>query len=257
MASSLDNIEKIIHMAMKRWPQKKPKPAQINQAKLVAHRGAWNYDDCLENTLPAFAKCLPTAVWGIEFDIRWTKDNIPIVHHDRNTQRVFKKNLDIDELTYQAVNQAVPEIPKLSDVIDLMGLKKHLFIELKTQPTKEQAEILKSCLDHLEPEKDFHLMSLDPLCFEPLDNYYPKRTFVSIARANINSISQQTLEQHWGAITGHYLLLNSDLKKRCQEQSIKTGTGFIDSENLFFREVNRSIDWLFSNKAYELSQFIK
>ena len=38
---------------------------------------------------------------------------------------------------------------------------------------------------------------------------------------------------------------------------LKIGTGLIDSYNLLYREVSRSVDWIFTNQAELLTQKIK
>jgi len=49
------------------------------------------YDDNIkENTIKAFDNAFKNGYQGIEFDVRLTKDKIPVVLHDSFLSRVFK-----------------------------------------------------------------------------------------------------------------------------------------------------------------------
>ncbi|MEM7646799.1 MAG: glycerophosphodiester phosphodiesterase [Pseudomonadota bacterium] len=238
-----------------RWlPQSTPSLSRRKEAKLVAHRGAWD-DTHKENTHQAFARCLQTPVWGIEFDIRWTLDNVPVVHHDRSCRRVFDKDILISETNADDLLSQLPAIPKFQDVVDRYGGQLHLMIELKNQPKPEQASVLKSLLSDLRPRVDYHFMSLDFDHFKTLKEWDPK-CWVSIARTNIRDIYHKTMTHNIGGLTGQYLLISGSMKTHCHSQDIKVGTGFPDSKNLLFREINQGSDWIFTNRALELSEHL-
>ena len=49
---------------------------------LIAHRGARL--EAPENTLPAFARAIELGADGIEFDVRLTRDRVPVISHDEH-----------------------------------------------------------------------------------------------------------------------------------------------------------------------------
>ena len=53
---------------------------------IIAHRGASTLAP--ENTLAAFQRAMDAGVDGIEFDVRLTKDGVPVVYHDSSLQRI-------------------------------------------------------------------------------------------------------------------------------------------------------------------------
>ena len=41
--------------------------------------------------MKGFEICINHKLWGIEFDIRWTKDYEPILLHDNNAEHIFNR----------------------------------------------------------------------------------------------------------------------------------------------------------------------
>ena len=84
---------------------------------IVAHRGAFGPGK-RENQLPAFRSCKEAGVWGIELDVHWTQDGIPVVHHDSHCGRVFNRSdIKISEITASKLKAQIPQIPLLKEVI--------------------------------------------------------------------------------------------------------------------------------------------
>lgn len=255
MIKLTDKLQELSNKVFRFIPQPTPSIEKLKAVKIVAHRGDWNNSDRLENTLEAYDFCVDKNIWAIEFDIRWSKDNVPMVHHDASTLRVFGKDRLISDMNLSEVKNDFPKIPELSEVINRYGKKLHFMIELKATQSPEQAEILKEALGSLTPIDDFHFLSLDLNRFNNL-NFVPKKSFVSVARTNISKIHASSLKQEIGALTGQYLLLSNKMKDQCHKQGLKVGTGFPDSKNLFFREVGRGVDWVFTNHAVNLAKLL-
>jgi glycerophosphoryl diester phosphodiesterase len=62
-------------------------------------------------------------------------------------------------------------------------------------------------------------------------------------------LSRLALRRRYGGIAGHYLMLSDRLIARHQQAAQETGTGFVESRNCLFRELNRGVHWIFSNHA--------
>ncbi|MEM8628674.1 MAG: glycerophosphodiester phosphodiesterase [Chlamydiota bacterium] len=105
--------------------------------QIVAHRGGAG--EAAENTLAAFSQALLVADW-IECDVRLSKDHIPIVVHDPSTQRLFSgEELSFHELSYQEIKKLLPlnkrvgPIPSLQSVLEKIGSKASILLELKEE----------------------------------------------------------------------------------------------------------------------------
>jgi glycerophosphoryl diester phosphodiesterase len=250
-----DVLQKCVDCGYRWIPQPKPTQKQLSQAKIIAHRGAWDHKNHRENTLSAFDRCLDTPIWGIEFDVRWTRDQVPVVHHDESLKRVFNLDVNVSELTFAELKDKVPLVPSLKEIVDKYESRLHLMIELKDKPNQAQAQKLKEVLSSIQAGTDYHLMSFDRDCFENLD-FFISSAFVSIANFNVSSIYQKTLSEKWGGLTGHYLLIKGAMIHGAHQQKVQVGTGFPDSKNTLYREINRGVDWVFTNHALKLSSYL-
>ena len=258
----LDWIEKIICRAAdylySRYPQPLPDKKRLTDCRIISHRGEHDNRNVFENTLKSFDKALENGIFGIEFDLRWTKDLMPVVFHDKNTKRLFKKNLNINETSFSDLKSSVPEIPSLAEIISRYGKKIHLMVEIKQEFYPEpvyQTGVLKDLFSALEPVKDYHLISLSPGIFNIID-FVPETAFLPVARFNIGRISEIAIRNNYGGIAGHYLLISDSMFKKHTDKNQKIGTGFIGSRNSLFRELNRGAEWIFSNDAAKLQAIL-
>lgn len=95
----------------------------------IAHRGLYD-DNIKENTIKAFDNAFNNDYEGIEFDVRLTKDKIPVILHDSFLSRVFGVKGLLKNYTYQELLDKNIDIPKLEDVISRYN-NKIMIIELK------------------------------------------------------------------------------------------------------------------------------
>ena len=92
--------------------------------EIIAHRGANR--EAPENTIPAFERALEIGVHGIELDVHVTRDNVPIVHHDA----VLPDGGRIDRMESADLERRT-DAPTLSQVLDLVDGRCHLYVEIK------------------------------------------------------------------------------------------------------------------------------
>jgi glycerophosphoryl diester phosphodiesterase len=236
-------------------PRFRPKQSDLENAKIVLHRGWHNNKDVMENSLKAFELALEHKFWGIEFDIRWTKDLVPVVHHDPTTKRVWKKDILISDCTFNQLRQEVPEIPTFKEVVSLAGGKTHLFIEIKEEnyPMPQvQREKLETILSDLKPVDDFHLIGLSLEHLKVFNKSYDKKVNLMVAQTNTDEMSECSLDQDYAGVMGHYLLVDNEMISRHKKVGQKIGTGFCRNKNVLYREINRGVDWIFTNHPWNL-----
>jgi len=239
-------------------PRSLPGPAKLKACKIVSHRGEHDNTNVYENTIAAFDSALEQGVWGIEFDVRWTRDLQPVVAHDPDLKRVFGIETTIAEVEFDELRSQCPQVPLLSEVIERYGRKMHFMIELKEEvypdPARQNA-IFKDCFVSLQPRKEYHLMTLAPDMFD-LITFAPPSSFIPIAMLNIPSFSKLALEKNYQGVAGHYLLLTSAILEKHRQNGQRVGTGYPASKNCLLREVNRGVEWIFSNNAGDLMKII-
>jgi glycerophosphoryl diester phosphodiesterase len=258
-----ERLEGIFHRlaneAYRRWPRPVPPARLFHTCRIISHRGQHDNRLNVENTLAAFDLAADAGVWGIEMDIRWTGDLIPVVFHDADTQRLFNRPTRLANTPLARIRRHHPLIPTLSEVIQRYGGRLHMMLEIKHEPYPDplrQRQRLKKVLRHLTAVKDYHLMALHPDMFGCFD-FVPPKAFIPIAQTRIDRFSRLAAANGWGGLAGHYLLINRRVLNHHHGLSQGVGTGFVDSRHCLFREVARGVDWIFSNRAAEMQTLCK
>lgn len=253
-----NSLIKFADRIFKHITRPRPDLQQLRRCKIVSHRGEHDNQHVFENTIAAFDRVQAHGAWGIELDVRWTRDLLPVVFHDKNTQRLFQNGTEICRVTFAELNAAFPLIPKLEDVIERYGVTMHLMVEIKEEfypDSLYQNRVLKEIFKQLQPVKDYHLISLAPQVFDLID-FVPAPAFLPVAELNVKHMSKMAVEKKYGGLLGHYALLNHKILKKHHSLGQKVGTGFIESKNCLFRELNRHVEWLFTNNTVELQAIL-
>jgi glycerophosphoryl diester phosphodiesterase len=107
--------------------------------EVIAHRGASR--ERRVNTLPAFARALELGVDGIELDTHATRDGVVVVHHDfaptAEPPAPSLAGVPFEQLTAADVARFRfadgSKIPTLNEVIELVGQRVTLYVELKAR----------------------------------------------------------------------------------------------------------------------------
>jgi len=204
--------------------------------------------------MAAFSRVADAGGWGLEFDVRWTRDQEPVVIHDVDTRRVFNIELVVANVSFAELREQLPEVPALAEVVDRFGGTYHLMIELKRDErgvTEARAKRLREIFVNLTPGVDYHFLALKFDLFE-LVAFAGKEAFLPVAELDTGAFSREALERDLGGVCGHYLLLNRDMIRRHHGQRQKVGVGFVASRFGFYRELNRGVDWIFTNHALKL-----
>ena len=241
-----------------RWPQTVPDRDRLRHCKIISHRGDYDNRNIFENTLAAFDRAKDHGIWGIEFDIRWTKDLIPVVSHDADLLRVFGLDLPIQQVTLTELKSRCPRVPSLAEMIQKYGKKIHLMIEIKAEHYPDPAgqnRILGELLSPLAPEKDYHLLTMKPEMFNLIE-CVPRSALLPVAHFNFPRFSRMAIEQNYSGFAGHYVLLSRSRLKKHKEVKQKLATGYVNSKNCLFREINRNVEWMFSDNAVELQKIV-
>jgi glycerophosphoryl diester phosphodiesterase len=226
--------------------------------RVISHRGEHDNRRIFENTLSAFDAAVEAGAWGIELDLRWTRDLEPVVIHDPDLQRVFGQCLKVGDCRLSDLRPRCPLVPTLAEVIGRYGGKVHLMLEVKEEPYADpvrQNRILEDLLAPLRPVEDFHLLALAPELFR-LVPFAPPSACVPVARLNFPRLSRLALREGYGGIAGHFLVVGRGAVQRHHAAGQQIGTGYPRSLRALARELNRGVDWIFSNRAGELLRLV-
>lgn len=251
-------INSIVSLIFALIPRRTPPIDVLKNTKLIAHRGVRDGGQEIENTLPAFALCLTNKIWGAELDVRITKDGIPVINHDPHLGRLFgHPEIIIEQTDFQIIRERVPQVPTLKEVVDLLGGRVHLMLEIKedhSQNEKAVSAILK-IVEHLKPITDYHLICMNPPYLNAFKTL-PKEAFISVIWLNPGEIFRAGFELGHGGIAGHFLFFSQRRINELHKQNKGVGVGFLDSKNSLYRELNRGVNWIFTNTPLKLRKYL-
>jgi glycerophosphoryl diester phosphodiesterase len=141
----------------------------FNRSQLIAHRGEMLR--FAENTLPAIKCAIDAGARNIEFDIQFSKDQVPVVLHDFTLKRTTGINgvvgdFSLHELKQLAIlrnpnshsSQPATAIPSLREIVGLLNNSSSItaFVEIKAQSMMRFGR--GNCIDKV-------IMTLTKACF--------------------------------------------------------------------------------------------
>jgi glycerophosphoryl diester phosphodiesterase len=120
---------------------------------IIAHRGASR--DRPENTIAAFDEALRQGADGIELDVQLSRDEVPVVYHDRTLVRAGGGRRRVAALEYDALRRLDAahrfggpsrreQIPSLEEVLGRYGGRTRLLVEIKSRegPNRPERHLL-------------------------------------------------------------------------------------------------------------------
>ncbi len=112
----------------------------MNRLLKIGHRGARAYEP--ENTLRSFQKAIELGVDAVELDVRKTKDNEIVVIHNVDVNKTTDGSGSVSDFTLEEIKRFVTEkgekIPTLTEVLDSVGKRVKVLVELKETGIEEQ-----------------------------------------------------------------------------------------------------------------------
>ena len=128
-----------------------------SQPLIIGHRGASRFAP--ENTMAAFKLALDSGADGVEFDVRLTRDGIPIIIHDDNLRRTGNSNARIADLSREELKRfdvgswRGPEftsepVPTLTELFDLFADGGLLYLEMKSDVAARQL-LAETCCEYI------------------------------------------------------------------------------------------------------------
>ena len=171
-----------------------------------AHRGLHAKDKSVpENSLAAFRLAVE-AGYGIELDIRFTKDKQLVVFHDDTLLRMCGVDQRVDAFTYAELQEfrlldSDEQIPLFSEVLSLVNGRIPLLVEIKTGP--ENALLCQHAYDMLQTYQGLYCIE----SFHPMIVRWFKKHAPQILRGQLSA----PMQAFDGALSGISAFLLSRL----------------------------------------------
>lgn len=133
--------------------------------RITGHRGAKGL--ALENTTESFQKALDCNVDEIEFDVRVTKDHVPIIIHDAEVT-IDGASKAVKAHTYDELKAFAPELLTLNEV--LLQLKNTTALIIEVKPKEPIAPVLEVVATAITNGQDASLIAFASFDFKTLKN---------------------------------------------------------------------------------------
>ncbi len=246
---------------------------------IIAHRGASALAP--ENTFAAFQKAIDDGAEGIEFDVRLSKDGVPIVFHDTNLKRLARREGQVIDYSFAELrnfdvgswfNRKNPKfadakfsretIPSLAALLEfLKDYEGLIYVELKCK--KEEIESLVKAVcevikqTNLLPQivlKSFKLKAI-ALAKVYLPEIYtaslfaPKILNVLHKKKHLLKKAEDSLSDE---ISLHYSLATKKLVERARNQGLPTTIWTADNPRWVKRAFNLDINAIITNNPARL-----
>ncbi|MDB5164934.1 MAG: glycerophosphoryl diester phosphodiesterase [Candidatus Saccharibacteria bacterium] len=149
--------------------------------KIIGHRGAKGLAP--ENTLEALKLGLKHHVDELEFDLRVTKDNVVILHHDPEITDPSGDKLEITAFSFDELLSHKPDLATFEQVLKTIGHPVPLYVEIKPGvPLPPIIKILKSYLGHGWQPEHFLLASFSQKTLLALHEALPEIEIVVLEK---------------------------------------------------------------------------
>ena len=230
--------------------------------KVIAHRGYWKTEGSAQNSLRALEKAAEVKVYGSEFDVHLTADNVLVVNHDNDIQ-----GKPIQTSTYAELKDLkLPNgecIPTLEQYLlkakEKGNRKVRLIFELNRPQTPERnREAARRCVEmvnQLKLAKRTEYISFNLDACKELIRQAPKADVYYLN----GELSPKELKE-WGfaGLDYHYQVLRThpEWVQQCKAMGLKSNVWTVDDTAVMREMRDMGVDFLTTNQPEEALQIM-
>ena len=229
---------------------------------IIGHRGASAVAP--ENTLAAFEAAIVAGADGIEFDVRLSRDGVPVVIHDASLYRTGGVKRRVADMTFNELNQvdvgswfnrdrfSTQRVPSLAQLLELVQSNKLLlYLEMKGK-RRELAHLADACCRVVEEHRLRDRVVFECLEPETVRNIDPTLRTAALFRPPSSFILKRAIAAAASEIAVHHRLLSNRLVEQARGANLKVVTWTVDDPAWVKRAQTTSIDALITNNPASL-----
>lgn len=241
-----------------------PAVEQGGKVAIVAHRGFWNCEEAgySQNSIAALRLAQEQGLWGSEFDVQLTSDDVVIVNHDNSVNGKIIWDTPYEELRGILLKNGEPR-PTLEEYLaqGLKSKKTVLVLELKKQKNEAREDVLfEKSIAALKKAKlydpkrvvfitfSYHLCErVARECPEFVNQYLNgDKSPEELAAAGINGIDYQ------------YALLGARVNyiSRCHDLGMSTNVWTVDKDSVMRKMIQHKVDVITTNEPLKLREIL-
>ena len=217
----------------------------------IGHRGAKAH--AAENTLASFQKALDAGVDAVELDVHVCSTGELVVIHDFTVDRTTNGTGEVHKLALAQLKtlvvEGVHEIPTLDEVMEILGHKCLVNIEMKGRHT---AKPVSDFIDRYVKEKGYSYTHFIVSSFQREELQIMSETNKNVC---LGILTQASVKQAWEwadefnatALHPHFTLLTESNVKKAQEAGYKVYTWTVNEPEDIARMKAYGVDGIISD----------
>lgn len=228
------------------------------RTQVTAHRGASKAAP--ENTLPAFEAAMESGADYIELDVQLTKDGELVVMHDDDIKRTTDGEGSLSLMTYEETQKYSAgswfsddgtfddvKIPKLSEVLDLVGHDILLNIEIKSHGNvAATAEKVAELVEQYDIGDSCYVTSFSYQALKKIKELDPEIKTALIANIAPSTVYSQM--KYIDAISMNYLFVNQSVVNYAHHSGKKVFVWTVDRSGEMKKMMALGVDNIITNR---------
>lgn len=230
----------------------------LTRTQVTAHRGASKAAP--ENTLPAFEAAMESGADYIELDVQLTKDGELVVMHDDDIKRTTDGKGTLSLMTYEETQKYSAgswfrddgsfddvKIPKLSEVLDLVGHDILLNIEIKSHGNvNATAEKVAELVEEYDIGDSCYVTSFSYQALKKIKELNPEIKTALIANIAPSTVYSQM--KYIDAISMNYLFVNQSVVNYAHHSGKKVFVWTVDRSGEMKKMMALGVDNIITNR---------
>jgi len=231
----------------------------FNNPIVIVHRGGGN--SAPENTISAIEMGIDLGADSVEFDVRFTKDNIPILMHDETLGRTTNDTLNraVNALTLEEIKQLDAgswfseefigeEVPTLREAIEVIDSRIDIFLEIKGI-NDDAVSIILDIIEETSIENKVKIMSFNETLLKDIkDENRNIETILLLPSfvGDINILSNKEHIDHYGL---RYTIINNNKEqvRRLQESGKGVFVWTVNEETSILEMIQLNVDGIITD----------
>jgi glycerophosphoryl diester phosphodiesterase len=208
--------------------------------------------------MAAFREAIVVGSDGIEFDVRLTRDSVPVIIHDNTLRRTTGLQHSIADLTWAKLESLDVAVPSLEQLFTLFAANDlMLFLEMKTDSTAEHAPLAEACCrliqDYSFKERVF-VECFDLTALDVVRNIDPEIKTAALFQQTLSrpSLSDEKVIDRAKAVGAstlalHYRIARETLVRKALDADLRLAVWTVDDPAWIGRAKSLGIEALITN----------
>jgi glycerophosphoryl diester phosphodiesterase len=215
----------------------------MREPLIIGHRGASAV--ALENTMAAFEAAIAAGADGVEFDVRLSRNDVPVIIHDDTLYRTLGLRQRVVDLTAEKLREV--DVPSLRELFQLMTRNNLLLcLEIKASSPKLPA----LCCELIDEFSFRHRVIIECFDLKVLKAINPRFKTATLFEPRIytdQGLIDRTLEVGASVLALHYRIVNPGIVENAKLAGLKVVVWTVDNPAWVERARSMGIEALITN----------